>query len=121
MALSGLIFYVGNLRPLSGDLLGFLSQLTLLLMLLCPLLTMRLICEERQKRTDQLLLTSPVSLTAIVLGKYGAAATVLLASVLLTHVYVLIIGLTARCTGRMVRGSCAFILQGLPFSPWICW
>ncbi|NLV58497.1 MAG: ABC transporter permease [Clostridiales bacterium] len=116
MALSGLIFYVGNLRPLSGDLLGFLSQLTLLLMLLCPLLTMRLICEERQKRTDQLLLTSPVSLTAIVLGKYGAAATVLLASVLLTHVYVLIIGVYGTLyLGEWFVGYLGFILQGLSF------
>ena len=52
LALSGILFYLNNLRPLSGELLLFLSQLTLLLMLLCPLLTMRLICEERQKRTD---------------------------------------------------------------------
>ncbi|MFR5856044.1 MAG: ABC transporter permease [Lachnospiraceae bacterium] len=78
LALAGLIFYLSNLKSLSGDLLSFLSQLTLLNMLLCPLLTMRLICEERQKRTDQLLLTAPVSLASAVLGKYFAAAAVLL-------------------------------------------
>ena len=44
LALAGLIFYLSNLKSLSGDLLSFLSQLTLLNMLLCPLLTMRLIC-----------------------------------------------------------------------------
>ena len=44
LTLSGLIFYLYNLQNLSGDLLTFLSQLTLLVMLLSPLLTMRLIC-----------------------------------------------------------------------------
>ena len=58
LTLSGLIFYLYNLQNLSGDLLTFLSQLTLLVMLLSPLLTMRLICEDRQKRTDQLIFTS---------------------------------------------------------------
>ena len=76
LALAGLIFYLSNLKSLSGDLLSFLSQLTLLNMLLCPLLTMRLICEERQKRTDQLLLTSPVSIPAIVAGKFLAEVAV---------------------------------------------
>ena len=77
LTLAGLIFYLYNLQNLSGDLLTFLSQLTLIVMLLRPLLTMRLICEERQKRTDQLIFTSPVSLTAIITGKYLAAASVM--------------------------------------------
>ena len=38
LALAGLIFYLSNLKSLSGDLLSFLSQLTLLNMLLCPVL-----------------------------------------------------------------------------------
>lgn len=116
LALSGIIFYLSNLQPLSGELLIFLSQLTLLLMLLCPLLTMRLICEERQRRTDQLLLTSPVSLTAIVLGKYLAAATVLGLAVLLTHVHVLIIGLYGTLyAGEWFVGYLGLMLQGLSF------
>ena len=42
---------------------------------LSPVLTMRLLAEERQRRTDQLLLTSPVSLSGMVLGKAKIAAT----------------------------------------------
>ena len=49
-------------------MLTFLGQLSYLWMLLSPVLTMRLLAEEKQKRTDQLLLTSPVSLPGIVLG-----------------------------------------------------
>ena len=42
-----------------------------------PLLTMRLLSEERNQRTDQALLTAPVRLTNIVLGKFFATFTVL--------------------------------------------
>ncbi len=116
LALSGFLFYVGNLQTLSGELLIFLSQLTLLIMLLCPMLTMRLMCEERQRHTDQLLFTSPVSLTGIVLGKFLAAATVLLAAIGLTQVYVLILSLYGRVyPGEWFVGYLGFVLQSLSF------
>lgn len=116
LTLSGILFYLSNLQTLSGELLVFLPQLTMLLMLLCPILTMRLLCEERQRRTDQLLLTSPVSLTGIVLGKFGAAATVLLLTILLTNVYVLIIGLYGTVyAGEWFVGYLGLTLQSLSF------
>ncbi len=116
LTLSGLIFDLYNLQYLSGDLLSFLSQLTLLVMLLCPLLTMRLLCEERQKRTDQLLLTSPVGLGAMVVGKYLAAAGVMLITIALTNVYTLIIAVCGRVyMGEWFVGYLGFTLQSLGF------
>lgn len=116
LALSGALFYLNNLQTLSGDLLTFLSQLTLLVMLLSPMLTMRLLCEERQKRTDQLLLTSPLSLTKIVLGKYLAAATVMLLAIMLTNVYTLIVGIYGTVYGgEWFVGYLGLILQSLSF------
>ncbi len=116
LALSGLIFYLYNLQNLSGDLLSFLSQMTLLTMLLCPLLTMRLICEDRQKRTDQLVLTSPVSLGQTVLGKYLAAACVMLLTILLTNVYTLIVAVYGTVyPGEWFVGYLGFSLQSLSF------
>lgn len=116
LTLSGLIFYLYNLQYLSGDLLTFLSQLTLLVMLLCPLLTMRLLCEERQKGTDQLLLTSPVSLGAMVVGKYLAAASVMLMTLLFTNVYTLIIAVCGQVfAGEWFVGYLGFALQSLSF------
>ena len=44
--------------------------------ILLPLLTMKLFSEDRKTRTDQILLTSPVSIIGIVMGKYLAALTV---------------------------------------------
>lgn len=115
-ALSGVIFYLGNISTLSGELLMFLSQLTMLTMLLTPVLTMRLLCEERQRRTDQLLLTSPVSLTRIVLGKYFAAAAVLGLGVLLTNVCTLVMALYGTVyAGEWFVGYLGFCLQGLAF------
>lgn len=116
LGLSGLIFYLYNLQYLSGDLLTFLSQLTLLVMLLCPLLTMRLLCEERQRRTDQLLLTSAVPVGSIVLGKYLAAASVMLLTILLTNVYTLIIAVCGKVyMGEWFVGYLGFTLQSLGF------
>lgn len=58
----------------------------IVLLLLCPLLTMRLHAEERRSGTLELLLTSPLSTGALVLGKYLASlllvALLLLASLL---------------------------------------
>ena len=115
-SLSGLIFYLYNLQYLSGDLLTFLSQLTLLVMLLCPLLTMRLICEDRQKKTDQLLLTSPVSLGNMVVGKYLSAACVMGLTIFLTNIYTLIIALCGKVyMGEWFVGYVGFTLQSLSF------
>ena len=116
LSLSGLLFYLYNLQNLTSDLLSFLSSLTTLVMLLCPLLTMRLICEERQKKTDQLLLTSPVSLSGMIAGKYLAAAAVMMLTILLTNVYTLIIALCGQVyAGEWFVGYLGFSLQSLSF------
>jgi ABC-2 type transport system permease protein len=115
-ALSGIIFYLNNLSSLSGELLIFLSQLTLLVMLLTPVLTMRLLCEERQRRTDQLLLTSPIALWKIVLGKYLAAAAVMGIAVALTNVCTLVIAIYGTVyPGEWFVGYLGFVLQSLAF------
>ena len=116
LALSSVMFYLQILAQRSSDLLTFIGQISYLWMLLTPVLTMRLLAEERQKRTDQLLLTSPVSLTGVVLGKYLAAVTVMLATVLLLLVYVLIVAVYGQVyPGEVMVGLTGFILQGCAF------
>ena len=74
---TGIYFMAYNLNAgypyfsytLSGSLIVFLVGI--------PLLTMRSFSEERKTKTDQLLLTAPLSLTKVVLGKYFAMVTVL--------------------------------------------
>ena len=117
LALSSVFFFLQILQQRSSDLLSFISLMSYLWMLLCPILTMRLLAEERQKRTDQLLLTSPVSLVGLVMGKYLAAVTVLAATVLLTGVYYAVVAVYgAVWPGELLTGLTGFVLQGCAFA-----
>ena len=55
-----------------------------LFLLMTPVLTMRILAEEKSRKTDQLLLTAPVSLWKIVVGKYLAMVTVFGLALLVT-------------------------------------
>jgi ABC-2 type transport system permease protein len=59
-------------------------NMSIILLLMLPLLTMRLFSEEKKTGTDELLFTSPVSVGQIILGKYLAALAVLAAMLALT-------------------------------------
>lgn len=67
------------------------SSLVTVIMFLIPILTMRLFSEEKKNKTDQALLTAPVSLTGIVLGKFFAALLVFALGLIITLVFGLII------------------------------
>ncbi|HEX9594497.1 MAG TPA: ABC transporter permease [bacterium] len=56
-----------------GIVVPLFSNVAVILLLILPLLTMRLLAEERARGTYELLYTAPVNLTAIVLGKFLAA------------------------------------------------
>jgi ABC-2 type transport system permease protein len=49
-----------------------LRNLSVILLLIVPILTMRLMAEEKKQKTSELLLTSPVTVTQIIFGKYFA-------------------------------------------------
>lgn len=117
LTLSSIMFYLQIMTQRSSDLLTFIGQMSYLWMLLSPVLTMRLLAEERQKRTDQLLLTSPVSLTGIVLGKYLAAVTVMALTTLLTLLFAWIVAIYGEVyPGELMVGYLGFLLQGCAFA-----
>ncbi len=117
LAVSSVLFYMQILRQRSGDLPNFIAEMSYLWMLLSPVLTMRLLAEEKQKKTDQLLLTSPVSLPGIVVGKYLAAVTVLLITAGLTLFFVLIVALYGTIyPAELAVNYLGFILQGCAFA-----
>lgn len=68
-----------------------LSCVMILFLLITPILTMRILAEERSHKTDQLLLTAPVSLWKVVVGKYLAMVTVFGLAILITCLYPLIL------------------------------
>ena len=91
--LSGFIFSVYNLLTLSSDMSYTFSYMSLVYILIIPILTMRLMSEDRKNKTDQLLLTAPVTLWDVVLGKFLAAVTVLMLTLAVSLVFVVIIGI----------------------------
>ena len=64
----------------------FYSGATILTFIV-PILTMRTMAEERKTGTEQLLLTSPLSITKIVLGKFIAATLIVIITLLCTFMY----------------------------------
>lgn len=58
-----------------------------ILTFITPILTMRTIAEERKNGTEQLLLTSPISISKIVIGKFIAASLILLITEVCTYMY----------------------------------
>ena len=117
LTVSSVLFYLGILSQRSGDLPTFIGEMSYLWMLLSPVLTMRLLAEEKQKKTDQLLLTSPVSLPRIVLGKYLAAVTVLLLAAVLTLPYAGIVAVYGQVyPAELAVNMTGFILQGCAFA-----
>lgn len=75
-AVSAFLFMIYNVQ--AGENASYASYFSVLLYLfivIIPLLTMKLVSEERKMRTDQLVMTAPVTLLGIVMGKYLAALT----------------------------------------------
>ena len=57
------------------------------LMIIVPILTMRMFAEERKNGTEQLILTSPVSIVGVVFGKFLAAMNVIFVALLISFMY----------------------------------
>ncbi len=72
----------------NSNIVYFFGGSLIVYMFLVPILTMRLFSEEKKSKTDQILLTSPVSVTGIVLGKFLAALSVYTIALALTGVSV---------------------------------
>ena len=76
LAVYGLYFYVYNLMQGYPYIYYSLSAITFILLIAVPILTMRSFAEDRKNKTDQLMLTAPVSIGKIVFGKYLAMVAV---------------------------------------------
>ena len=76
LVLAGIYFSAYQLSAAYPKFEYTLSAITFVFLIGVPILTMRVLAEERKQKTDQLLLTSPVSVGGIVIGKYLALVTV---------------------------------------------
>lgn len=86
------LYYVANCLVGAYPVFGaILSSVYFVLLIVVPVLTMRSMAEEKRQKTDQLLLTAPVSIWKIVLGKYLAMVTIFLIPMLVLCLYPLIL------------------------------
>lgn len=76
LVLLGIYFYAYNLQGMYPYFSYTISSSILIFLITIPILTMRIISEDRKNKTDQLILTAPVSVVKIVLGKFFAVAAV---------------------------------------------
>lgn len=76
LVITGIYFSAYQLTAAYPKFEYTLSALTFVFLIGVPILTMRVLAEERKQKTDQLLLTAPVSVGSIVMGKYLALVTV---------------------------------------------
>lgn len=75
-AVMGVYFYLSNILVGYPTISYMLQMAVFLIVFTIPILTMRSLSEERKNKTDQLILTAPVTVGKIVLGKYLALVTV---------------------------------------------
>lgn len=113
----GMSLTEGVIRPLYGNM-------NVIFLFLVPFITMRLFAEERKMQTIQLLMTSPVTLTEIIVGKFLSALLLVATMLGLTAVYpvvLLVCGnpdpgtLLTNFVGTLLLASC-YVGMGVLFS-----
>ena len=124
IVIASYLFWMTNVMGNTTDVSGLFSILVIFAMILIPVLTMRLLCEEKRQKTDQLLLTSPVSLFGIVFGKFlaalavyaiGLSSTVLFAFTMAAYIGIDTATVIGNILGTLLFGA-ALISIGLFFS-----
>ena len=91
LLISGIMTVLYNFKGLYPNFEYTLSDTGFIFLLIVPILTMRVIAEEKHGRTDKLLYALPISVTDIILGKYFALVTVFLVPVAVMGLYPIVL------------------------------
>lgn len=105
IALCSFFFVNGSLMYQSADLNIIFSNINIIYLFLVSILTMGLLAAERSRKTDQLLLTGPVSVSQIVIGKYLAAIGVFGITILLSLIYPIVLNMFGSPALSEIIGS----------------
>lgn len=116
VALSAVAFSLTTILQASNDVTTYFTILLFILMVALPVLTMKLFSEERKMRTEQLLLTAPVSIGKIVAAKFFAAFTVFFGANLLCSLSYITLFMYSEPEGGIILGNIlAITLVGAAF------
>lgn len=99
------MFFTNVLAYNSTDITNVFSGLFTVLMFIIPLLTMRSMSEEKKQKTDQLLLTSPIKLGNLVIGKFLAAFIIYCIALAITVIYSVILAVYETPEWSVVVGN----------------
>lgn len=110
----GLYYTAYNLLSGSPYFSYAISSVIFVFLLAMPILCMRILSEERRNKTDQLILTAPVSVGRIVMGKFFALLTIFALPTLIICVYPLILSMFGTVPlGEAYLAILAFFLYGM--------
>lgn len=116
LAISGALFAATTLFQMTNETSEYFSYMLFMYVLLMPLLTMKSFSEERKTRTEQLLLTAPVSLFGMVGAKFLAAATMFVGCQGVGALALLILGRYSDVkVGIALASLLGLVLVGLTF------
>ncbi len=116
LAVSGAVFSYTTFFSMTSEVTPFFSTMLFAYIVLLPLLTMKLFTDEKKQKTEQLLLTAPVSLFSVVFGKFFAAYTVFAASALFSCFYFFLLSFYGVVEGALLFGNLiATLLVGMAF------
>ncbi len=110
LLVNNLFFYLYNIYSQSSDVTGVFSNMLTVLIFIIPLLTMRSFSEESKQKTDQLLLTAPVNISSIVVGKFLAAMSVFAIALIGTLTWPLIVTMYGNPAVSTIIGNYVAIL-----------
>ena len=111
---SGLFFTLYTIFSQRADITPIFSSMFTIVLFLIPILTMRLLSEDKKNRTDQALLTAPIPLLSLVLGKFFAAVTVYLMGLSITIVYGVVVNVFTPPNWAVIWGNfIAMLLFGM--------
>ena len=116
LCISAAAFAYSTLYALTSDTAMYFMVMVFALVILLPLLTMKTFSEERKTKTEQLLLSAPVTLTGMVVAKFLAAFSVFFCCTLLSSLNFIILYNHAKPETATVLGNLlALILVGMAF------
>jgi ABC-2 type transport system permease protein len=116
LAVSGALFVYTTLYSMTANVSNYFTYMLVFFVVLLPLLTMKSFSEERKLRTEQLLMTAPVSIFGMVMAKYLAAMTMFAGCTLIASLSFAILYRYAVVKTAMLFGSLlAILLVGAAF------
>ena len=116
LAIGGAVFAYTTLFSMSADVTAYYMYMMIVCSVLLPLLTMKSFSEERKNKTEQLVLTAPLSLTGLVLGKFFAAYTVFAGALFVNSLAFLLLYRYALVKTALLLGNLiALLLVGMVY------